>query len=107
MRIPSTRPSILPLGGLLLLGAVLSGCGDEPQPTAATPAPVTPQSERERAIDNTAAASAVGYDGEGLKASVQRTVDTLGQQKATSQQAIDSAAGQTAADPVGTPAPAP
>ncbi len=67
------------------------GCGDEPA-APAKPTPPAPQTERERLINNTHAASVVGYDGEALKASVQKTVETLDQHAADTQKAAESAA---------------
>ena len=81
-----------------VLGVVCSlsqmSCGDEP---AADPKQTSqpPQTERDRQINNTQAASAVGYDGDALKRSVQKTVTTLENHTAETQAAADSAA-QTA-----------
>jgi hypothetical protein len=74
---------------LIAVAVCLVGCGAEPA-APAKPAPPAPQSERERLINNTQAASAVGYDGEALKASVQKTVETLDQHAAETQKAVES-----------------
>jgi hypothetical protein len=88
---------------ILIVGSIaLVGCGDEPAPTsqAKPDAPAAPTSERERLINNTQAASAVGYDGDAVKRSVQGMVNTTDRQ----QQQLDEAtkaAGSTpsASDP--------
>lgn len=73
----------------LLSGLVIAGCGDD---TAAKPTP-PPPSQLQRDINATEAASAVGYDGEALKQSVQATVEA--QQKLNAQTAAaQEAAGQ-------------
>lgn len=81
---------------LLILGAVcswaLSGCGEE-STTEAKPANQAPQTERERQINNTQAASAVGYDGDAVKRSVQKTVNTLENHTAETSAATTSATG--------------
>ena len=77
---------------LVILGA-LAGCGDDPAPMANKAGqPPAPQSERDRQINNTQAVSAVGYDGDALKRSVQKTVNTLENHTAESQKATDAAA---------------
>ena len=88
----------------IFLGVVCSlslmSCGDEPTADAKT-APPGPQSERDRQINNTQAASAVGYDGDALKRSVQKTVNTLENHTAETQtatQAATDSAGQAAPD---------
>lgn len=71
---------------------MLAGCGEEeakPPPPPMAPAP--PTSELQRNINATEVSSAVGYDGEALKQSVQGAVDA--QQKHNA----DSAAAQAAA----------
>lgn len=78
------------------LTLVVAGCGDEPPAAgkagSAKAAPPAPQTERERQINNTQAASAVGYDGDALKESVQKTVNILEQHTAETQKTTDSAA---------------
>ncbi len=71
------------------LTMLLAGCGDEPAAPSKT-TPPAPQTERERQINNTQAASAVGYDGDALKASVQKTVNTLEQHTAETQKTTES-----------------
>ena len=85
---------------LLILGVVcswaLNGCGEESSKAASTEAkPVTqaPQTDRERQINNTQAASAVGYDGDALKSSVQKTVNTLENHTSETSAATTSATG--------------
>jgi hypothetical protein len=83
----------IPFIALSALTLFLVGCGDEPAaPAKSAPAAPAPQTERERLINNTQAASVVGYDGEALKASVQKTVDTLDQHAAETQKAAEAAA---------------
>lgn len=82
------RQSLVVLG--VMMSLALMSCGDEPA-TEAKPAPQAPQTERERQINNTQAASAVGYDGDALKRSVQKTVNTLEAHTAETQTAADSA----------------
>lgn len=76
---------------LLLAPALLllSACDDVPAPQ-----PQKPQTEREKAINNTQAASVVGYDGDALKQSVQKMVDGAEKQDAKTKQATDAAATQ-------------
>ncbi len=77
---------------LLLVVSVLfiAGCGDEPV-TKDQAAPKPPASEQERLINNTRAASAVGYDGEALKRSVQQTVNIYDQHNAKVTEAAEAA----------------
>ena len=81
---------------LLILGVVcswaLNGCGEESS-TEAKPVTQAPQTERDRQINNTQAASAVGYDGDALKQSVQKTVNTLENHTAETSAATTSATG--------------
>ena len=92
------------LASALLGLVVLAGCGDEPaKPTTANPPP-KPQTEQERQINNLGAASAVGYDGDALKRSVQKTVNIHDQQNAKLQEAAQAAGFADPADPA--PAPA-
>jgi uncharacterized lipoprotein YajG len=79
------------------LVVLLAGCGDEPQPAAATPAK-EPVSAQQQQINNTAAASAVGYDGQAVKRAVQRTVDTNNRQNEELQKAVDAASQSDPAD---------
>jgi hypothetical protein len=71
---------------------LLAGCGDEPKPAAPPPPP--PQTGLQRDINATEAASAVGYDGEGIKQSIQRSVDAQQEQNRKSIEAQQAAAGQ-------------
>jgi hypothetical protein len=89
---PSLPRSLAP--SLLLL--LLVGCGDEPAPQA-DQAASPPQTERERLINNTQAASAVGYDGQGVKRVVENMVKTSDAQQAKLDEAAQ-AAGQTEPD---------
>ncbi len=74
---------------------LLAACGDEPaQPPKLAP---KPQTEREKAINNTQAASAVGYDGDALKQSVQTMVDGAGQQNQKAAEATAAASGAATA----------
>lgn len=86
-----------------VLGVVCSlflmSCGDDsvppstPLPSTPLPSPTpAPQTERDRQINNTQAASAVGYDGDAVKRSVQKVVTTLENHNAETQAAADSAA---------------
>lgn len=72
--------------------ALLSGCGDEPE-TAKQPeqAPASPKTDQERQINNLQAASAVGYDGQALKRSVQKTVDRNNDHNAKIEEAANAA----------------
>ena len=85
----SLAPSLrLSLPSLLLF--CLASCGDEPAPQADKAAP-PPQTERERLINNTQAASAIGYDGDGVKRVVEQMVKTSDAQQAQLQQAAQAA----------------
>jgi hypothetical protein len=75
---------------------LLASCGDEPAPQADQAAP-PPQTERERLINNTQAASAVGYDGQGVKRVVENMVKTSDAQQAQLEEAAQ-AAGQAEPD---------
>ena len=70
----------------------LTGCGDEPASNSKAAANPAPQTEQERQINNTQAASVVGYDGDALKRSVQKTVNNLENHTSQTQAATDSAA---------------
>ena len=80
-----------------ILGVVCSlflmSCGDDSvPPSTPLPSPTpAPQTERDRQINNTQAASAVGYDGDAVKRSVQKAVTTLENHNAETQAAADSA----------------
>ncbi len=83
---------------VLPLFVLLAGCGDEPQAQADKPAPKEPVSEQQRLIDNTAAASAVGYDGQAVKRAVQRTVDANNKHNDELQKAAETAGQNEPAD---------
>ena len=83
---PSLPRSLAP--SLLLF--CLASCGDEPAPQADQAAPA-PQTERERLINNTQAASAVGYDGQGVKRVVENLVKTSDAQQAKLEEAAQAA----------------
>lgn len=72
--------------------ALLSGCGDEPE-AAKQPeqTPPPPRTEQERLINNTQAASAVGYDGQAVKRQVQKTVDLNNDHNAKIEEAANAA----------------
>ena len=86
------RLSFITLG--IVCSFSLMSCGDEPAADV-KPSKQQPQTERDRQINNTQAASAVGYDGDALKRSVQKTVTTLENHTAETQTAADSAAQAT------------
>lgn len=69
---------------------LLTSCGEDP---VAAPMPQKQSSEREKAINNTEAASVVGYDGEALKHTVQKMVDGAEKQDAKTAEATAAAAG--------------
>ena len=80
---------LIPILAFVVLAA---GCGDEPD-TAKQPeqAPPPPKTEQERLINNTQAASAVGYDGQAVKRQVQKTVDINNDHNAKIEEAANAA----------------
>ena len=84
MRHPILLVAIVPLI------AFLAGCGDEPQASSPQPAPEPPKSDLQRKIDNTEAASAVGYDGGAVKHAVQGMVDSNQRHNDRIQEAADA-----------------
>ena len=71
---------------------LLAGCGEEPQPASPPPAPLKTQLQRD--INATGAASAVGYDGDAIKRSIQKTVDAQEEQNRKAAEAAKAAEGQ-------------
>ena len=71
------RPSRV-AGMSLVIAVAIGGCGSDPQPATPTPAQTNPPSE----TDKLRAASAIGYDGEGLQRSVDRMQKQAGEQAA-------------------------
>lgn len=78
-----------------ICGLLLTSCGEDP---VAAPMPQKQQTDREKAINNTEAASAVGYDGDALKQTVQKMVDGADKQDAKTAEATAAAAGTAPAE---------
>ncbi len=79
---------LIPILAFVVLAA---GCGDEPEAAKSEQAPPPPKTEQERLINNTQAASAVGYDGQAVKRAVQRTVDINNDHNAKTEEAANAA----------------
>ncbi len=69
----------------------LAGCGSDPQPITPTE---NPQREHQRQIDKAQAADTVGYDGQMIKRSLERTVDMTTEHNRQSDEATRRAAGE-------------